>query len=79
MMGLGGLQQFVLDIKFCREASKAYLTDPAANLLTDMHERAVLHYCLATNTFDPNAILKPEKWYKAITKSAMLTTKLLRL
>lgn len=58
MMGRGGLQQFVLDMKFCLQASNTYLTEPSKKLLREMHERAVINYCLASNVFDPNTILK---------------------
>eukprot|EP01122_Echinamoeba_exundans_P014955 TRINITY_DN690_c0_g2_i1.p1 TRINITY_DN690_c0_g2~~TRINITY_DN690_c0_g2_i1.p1 ORF type:complete len:932 (+),score=179.78 TRINITY_DN690_c0_g2_i1:156-2798(+) len=79
MMGLGGLQQFVLDMKFCLQASNTYVTEDAKRILREMHERAVVNYCLSNNVFNPNEILKPEKWYTSIVKSAMLTLKALKI
>lgn len=79
MMGAGGLQQFVLDMKFCLQASSTYITEDAKKTLREMHERGVINYCVSNNVFNPNDVLKPEKWYTSIVKSAMLTLKALKI
>jgi len=79
MFGLGGLHQFLLDAKFCREASSSYCSDKSAEELKAMENRGIINYCLANDVKDPNIVLKPEKWFQNIIRGVILSTKMLKL
>jgi len=77
MFSTGGICQFVLDMKFIIEASANFLTEKAKTEIKTSIERALVHYCLVTNT-SPDKVLPEERWYKRAIRSTMATSNTLK-
>ena len=52
----GGLQQFIIDMRYMREAGGSLITDPAILSINDMIDRAVVAYCRFSKS-DPRDVL----------------------
>ena len=71
--GRGGLQQFVLDVRYIQASSRGVLPGeehPARVLLRDALERAVVGYCLAYDE-DIDALLLSDDWHEQVIRQTM--------
>jgi hypothetical protein len=71
--GRGGLQQFVLDVRYIQASSRGVLPGeehPARVLLRDALERAVVGYCLAYDE-DIDALLLSDDWHEQVIRLTM--------
>lgn len=70
--GEGGLQQFILDMKFCLEACAPFKAPDVAERIKALIDRAILNYCTAKKIFkNIETILKDEAWEKKVIKAAI--------
>lgn len=70
--GQGGVQQFILDLKFLKEALADYKSENIAQKIQNMIEHATLNYCTQKQIFkDVQNQLKPESWNKKIINSCL--------
>jgi hypothetical protein len=78
MFTVSGIQQMVLDFKYCIEASGNYASLKTLDTFRSVIDRALVHYCLATGTQDPSTFLKAEKWFQSIIKNSVANSKTLK-
>uniref|UniRef100_A0A7S3DJE4 Uncharacterized protein n=1 Tax=Palpitomonas bilix TaxID=652834 RepID=A0A7S3DJE4_9EUKA len=61
--GEGGVQQFVLDVRFMLAACAGYVTERASEAFDSLVERALLQYCEETGQ-DFRTLLRDDKWFQ---------------
>jgi hypothetical protein len=70
--GEGGLQQFILDMKFCLEACAPFRAPDIADKIKALIDRGILNYCTAKKVFkNLEKILKDDVWEKKVIKAAI--------
>lgn len=70
--GEGGLQQFILDMKFAQEASSTFRAPDVPERIKALIDRAILNFCTAKKIFkNIEKILKDEGWEKKVIKAAL--------
>jgi uncharacterized protein YqiB (DUF1249 family) len=70
--GDGGLQQFILDIKFCQEACSPFKATDVPDRLKALIDRAILNYCTVKKIFkNIEKMLKDESWERKVIKRAI--------
>lgn len=70
--GEGGLQQFILDMKFSQEACAPFRAPDILERTKALIDRAILNYCTAKKIFkDVEKILKDDSWEKKVIKNAV--------
>jgi hypothetical protein len=78
--GHGGLQQFVLDIRYVQAASRGVLANeehPARVLLREALEKAVVGYCIAYDE-DIDSLLRSDDWHEQVRGLQLLCMRPLR-
>lgn len=70
--GQGGLQQFILDLKFSQEACAPFRAPDVSERIKALIDRAILNYCTAKKIFkNVEKILNEEAWERKTIKKAI--------
>jgi hypothetical protein len=67
---IGGLQQFILDMKFFLEAAGSLATENTCNVVDDLIDRAILIHCKAEGKTEIED-LKSDEWIQIRIKKAL--------
>jgi len=76
ILGHGGLQQLVLDLRFAAAASEGYMNASSKEALESLIRRSVSSYCSITKQTNTKDVLLPDTWIKNSIENALkgLTT-----